>query len=116
MKRVGRLALRSIIYFEIVTTLALVIGLIAVNLVKPGRGVDLGAASAAEGDRARADAHDARPACSSTLVPQSFFEAAAKNEVLQIVFFAIIFAVALSRGAGPEARRSCSRSARACPR
>src|SRR5678815_1355497 len=44
MKRVGRLALKSIIYFEIVTTLALAIGLIAVNIVKPGRGVDLGAA------------------------------------------------------------------------
>ncbi|HEY5062511.1 MAG TPA: cation:dicarboxylase symporter family transporter, partial [Gemmatimonadaceae bacterium] len=51
MKRVGRLALRSIIYFELVTTLALVIGLLAVNIVKPGRGVDLGAASAAEGSQ-----------------------------------------------------------------
>src|SRR5678809_242964 len=49
MKRVGRLALRSIIYFEIVTTVALVVGLLAVNLVKPGVGVDLGAASAKEG-------------------------------------------------------------------
>src|SRR3954470_24121769 len=49
MKRVGRLALRSIIYFEIVTTLALAIGLLAVNIVKPGRGVDLGAASTKEG-------------------------------------------------------------------
>ena len=38
MKRVGRLAFRSIIYFEIVTTLALAVGLIAVNVVKPGRG------------------------------------------------------------------------------
>src|SRR5688572_24470554 len=39
MKRVGRLALKSIIYFEIVTTLALIIGLVAVNLTKPGVGV-----------------------------------------------------------------------------
>src|SRR5215831_5184766 len=46
MKRVGRLALRSIIYFELVTTAALVVGLLAVNLVKPGVGIDLGAASA----------------------------------------------------------------------
>src|SRR5437764_913265 len=49
MKRVGKLALRSIIYFEIVTTLALVVGLLAVNIVKPGRGVDLVAASTKEG-------------------------------------------------------------------
>src|SRR5689334_3652030 len=49
IKKVGRLAFRSIIYFEIVTTLALAVGLIAVNIVKPGRGIDLGAASAKEG-------------------------------------------------------------------
>lgn len=41
MKAVGRLALKSIIYFELVTTLALVIGLAAVNLVRPGVGVQL---------------------------------------------------------------------------
>src|SRR5436305_1381218 len=44
MKKVGRLALRSIIYFEVITTLALVVGLLAVNLVKPGRGITLGGA------------------------------------------------------------------------
>src|SRR5437899_8680577 len=41
MKRVGRLALKSIVYFEIVTTLALFIGLLAVNVLKPGVGVSL---------------------------------------------------------------------------
>src|SRR5689334_4553477 len=49
MKKVGKLAFRSIVYFEVVTTLALAVGLIAVNVVKPGRGIDLGAASAKEG-------------------------------------------------------------------
>src|SRR2546430_12454725 len=46
MKRVGRLALKSIVYFEIVTTLALIIGLLAVNIVKPGAGVALTAPEA----------------------------------------------------------------------
>src|SRR3989440_4853947 len=46
MKRVGRLALKSIVYFEIVTTLALFIGLLAVNIVKPGAGVALNAPEA----------------------------------------------------------------------
>src|SRR5262245_16445152 len=41
MKRVGRLALKSLIYFEVVTTLALFIGLAAVNLTRPGVGVEL---------------------------------------------------------------------------
>src|SRR5581483_10118312 len=49
LKRVGRLALRSIVYFEIVTTLALAVGLLAVNLLRPGAGVVLREASAAEG-------------------------------------------------------------------
>ncbi len=63
MKRVGRLALKSIIYFEIVTTLALVIGLAAVNLVRPGEGVVL-AASAEAG----------KELASSTQTPAGFLD------------------------------------------
>jgi len=98
MKRVGRLALKSIIYFEIVTTLALVIGLIAVNLIRPGDGVAL-AASAEAGKEL---AHNTQTGAGflEHLVPTSFFDAAAKNEVLQVVFFAVIFAVALSKVQG----------------
>jgi proton glutamate symport protein len=100
MKRVGRLAFRSIVYFEVVTTIALAVGLIAVNLVKPGVGVDLGAASSKEGAAYAANQTTLSGVIEHT-VPQSFFEAATKNEVLQIVFFTIIFAVALSRVRGP---------------
>src|SRR5216110_2720330 len=98
MKRVGRLALKSIVYFEIVTTLALVIGLVAVNLVRPGEGVAL-AASAEAGKEL---AHNTQTGAGflEHLVPTSFFDAAAKNEVLQVVFFAVIFAVALSKVQG----------------
>ena len=100
MKRVGKLAFRSIVYFEIVTTIALVVGLLAVNIVKPGVGVNLASASTEVG----AEFAKTKTTFSGVLehtVPQSFFEAAAKNEVLQIVFFAIIFAVALSQVQGP---------------
>ncbi len=100
MKKVGRLALRSIIYFEVVTTLALAIGLIAVNLVKPGVGVQLQDTAATEEFKVMATK---TPTFSSVLehtVPESFFDAAAKNEVLQVVFFAILFAVALARVEG----------------
>jgi proton glutamate symport protein len=100
MKRVGKLAFRSIVYFEIVTTLALVVGLLAVNIVKPGRGVNLAAATAATGAEFAKTKTTFAGVIEHT-VPQSFFEAAAKNEVLQIVFFAIIFAVALSQVQGP---------------
>ena len=94
MKRVGRLAFRSIIYFEIVTTLALIVGLLAVNIVKPGRGINLATATADAGTEFAKTKTTFAGVIEHT-VPQSFFEAASKNEVLQIVFFAIIFAVSL---------------------
>ncbi|HEV7837188.1 MAG TPA: cation:dicarboxylase symporter family transporter, partial [Gemmatimonadaceae bacterium] len=98
MKRVGRLALKSIIYFEIVTTLALVIGLLAANIVKPGVGVALNASAEAGKELS----HNTQTGTSflEHLVPTSFFDAAARNEVLQIVFFAVLFAVALSKVQG----------------
>ena len=99
MKQVGRLALRSILYFELVTTLALAVGLVAVNLVKPGVGVSLDAASAADAQ----EFTNTTPTFAGVLehtVPQSFFEAAAKNEVLQIVFFSVLFGIALAKVPG----------------
>ena len=100
MKRVGKLAFRSIVYFEAVTTLALVVGLLAVNIVKPGVGVNLASASTDVGTELAKTKTSFAGVLEHT-VPQSFFEAAAKNEVLQIVFFSIIFAVALSQVQGP---------------
>jgi len=96
MKRVGKLALRSIIYFEIVTTLALVIGLAAVNIIRPGVGVNISNGSATLGNDL-AQTHVTILGVIEHIVPQSFFEAAATNEVLQIVFFSVLFGVALAR-------------------
>ncbi len=105
MKRVGKLALRSIIYFEVITTLALVVGLAVVNVVKPGVGVDLGSATAAQ-TAGLATTHATFSGVMMHTIPQSFFEAAANNEVLQIVFFAIIFAVALSQVPGGRGKET----------
>jgi proton glutamate symport protein len=95
MKRVGRLALKSLIYFEIVTTLALFIGLAAVNITKPGVGVQLEAPEKTGQELAAKQTTFA--AVLVHIVPESFVEAATKNEVLQIVFWSILFAVALTR-------------------
>jgi proton glutamate symport protein len=100
MKRVGKLAFRSILYFELVTTLALAVGLLAVNIVKPGVGVNLASATTEAGVEFAKKQTTLSGVIEHT-VPQSFLEAAAANEVLQIVFFAIIFAVALSQVQGP---------------
>ncbi|MFN9201451.1 MAG: dicarboxylate/amino acid:cation symporter [Gemmatimonas sp.] len=102
MKKVGKLALRSIIDFAIVTTLALAIGLVAVNWVKPGVGLQISASGSSEEFQALAAKTPTFASVLEHTVPQSFFEAAAQNEVLQIVFFAIIFAVALARVEGPS--------------
>src|SRR5438477_6525584 len=98
MKRVGRLALKSLIYFEIVTTLALFIGLLAVNVVKPGVGVALPASVSAQ---------TAGPTAAVTfsgvlehIVPQSFFEAAVQNEMLQVVFWSVLVAIGLTQVRG----------------
>ena len=101
MKRVGRLALRSIIYFELVTTLALVIGLAAVNIIKPGIGVSLGGATAATGAELAAHPVDVRRRARAHRAAE-LLRGRDHNEVLQIVFFAILFAVALTRQKGDK--------------
>lgn len=94
LKAVGRLALKSLIYFEIATTAALFIGLAFVNYFQPGIGIQLTTNSKA------AELPAAPITFSSVLehaVPQSFFDAAARNDLLQVVVFAILFAVALAQ-------------------
>jgi proton glutamate symport protein len=98
MKAVGRLALKSLIYFEVVTTFALIIGLAAVNLVRPGAGVQL--APSAEPAKQLATTQVTVESVLEHLAPQSLFDAAARNDVLQVVVFAILFGVALGRVQG----------------
>lgn len=101
LKSVGRLGLKSIIYFELVTTLALVVGLMAVNFVRPGGGVRL-----SEPNHVTASTPDKIPekvtltSIAGHLAPQSFFEAAAKNDILQVVVFSLLFGAALSQVKG----------------
>jgi proton glutamate symport protein len=89
-KVVGRMGLRAMIYFEVVTTIALVIGLLAINLLKPGVGVALAAA--------KPDVGTVAQTWDQILVhtiPTSVIDAMAKGDVLQIVVFSIVFALAL---------------------
>ena len=88
---VGRMGLRAIIYFEIVTTIALLIGLAAVNITRPGDGVSLPPPQAGD--------YTAAPQTWDQVllhtVPESVIDAMAKGDVLQIVVFSIIFAIGL---------------------
>ena len=91
VKVVGRMGLRAIIYFEIVTTIALGIGLAAVNIIRPGVGVNLPMGQASE--------ITARPQTWDQIllhaVPESVIRAMAEGDVLQLVVFSIFFAIAL---------------------
>jgi proton glutamate symport protein len=99
LKHMGRIGAKAILYFEIVTTLALFLGLGAVNLLRPGAGVPI--------QRSAADA--ALPASATTLsgfldhvFPTSIVDAMARNDVLQLVVFAFLFGIACA-AAGPKA-------------
>jgi proton glutamate symport protein len=94
LKTVGRLAIRSLIYFEVVTTLALFIGLGVVNIARPGIGVRL---PPPDPTSVVTPAKVTISGIIEHIGPKSFFEAAAQNDVLQIVFFAIVFAIALAQ-------------------
>jgi len=90
LKRMGRIGLKAIVYFELVTTVALFLGLAAVNLVRPGAGLKLAAGS----EPAIAQA---KPTVASTIehiFPASIIDAMARGDVLEIVVFAFLFGAA----------------------
>lgn len=100
LKAVGKLAFKSLFYFEVVTTLALLVGLFVVNWLEPGLGIQLPAAaeSGAGGGIAAAQAAASKLTFIDVIehiFPVSFFEAAAKNDVLQVVVFSILFGIGL---------------------
>ncbi len=97
LKKVGTVGLKAFIYFEVVTTFALAIGLIVVNVTKPGAGLDV--SSMAHGDVSQYAAQGKAMSFSDFLthiVPTSVVDAFAKGDILQIVFFSILFGIALS--------------------
>ncbi|MFY8001398.1 MAG: dicarboxylate/amino acid:cation symporter [Candidatus Kapaibacteriota bacterium] len=97
VRRIGRLAWRSFLYFELATTVALFVGLGAAHLVKPGVGIALVGSVNEAKEFASKSSQVTFSGVLEHMIPQSFFEAAAHNEVLQVVFFAVIFAIALTQ-------------------
>ena len=93
LKQVGRMGVKAIVYFELVTTLALVIGLVVVNVIKPGVGASL---QAGQGIGDLATKQQSFGDVLTHVFPQSFFQAAAEGEILQVVVFTLIFSIALA--------------------
>lgn len=91
LKTMGRIGLKALVYFEVVTTFALFIGLAAVNLTRPGNGVRI-QRTAAEAQAAHAGA--SLESVLEHTFPSSVVDAMAKGEVLQIVVFSLLFGAA----------------------
>ena len=100
MARVGRVALKALIYFEIMTTVALVLGLVVVNVWRPGAGMHITAGgldtSAVAPYVALAPEQGVVPFVTN-IIPATIFGAFADGNMLQVLFIAVLFGAALSR-------------------
>jgi len=104
LKKVGKVGGKALIYFEIVTTIALIIGLVVVNVLRPGDGINV--AALAKGDVSRYAQQGKEMSFVDFvmhIVPSSVVDAFAKGDILQIVFVAVLFGIALT-ALGPHGK------------
>ena len=100
LRQLGRVGVKALLYFEVVTTLALVIGLVVVKTVQPGAGVN---ANAATLDTKGIQQYTSPTKATHTvdfllnIIPETVVDAFAKGEILQVLFVAILFGVALAK-------------------
>ena len=99
IKEVGRIGVRALIYFEIMSTLALVIGLIVVNVIRPGVGMNIDAsridASSISGYTKAAETQGGIVHFFMDIIPTTIVDAFAKGSMLQIIFISILMGIAL---------------------
>ena len=99
-KKVGRVGLKALIYFEIVTTLALITGLVVINILKPGAGMHIDIASldskVVEGYITQSKSQTALDFILN-IIPENIVNALSNNNLLQVLFFAVLMGFALSK-------------------
>jgi aerobic C4-dicarboxylate transport protein len=99
MKKVGRVGAKALIYFEIVSTLALAIGLLVVSVIKPGAGMNADVSKldtrALETFTTKAQSHNTIDFLMN-IIPNTVVDAFAKGDILQVLFFSVLFGFALS--------------------
>ena len=99
LKKVGRVGGKAFLYFEVVTTLAMVIGIIVANIVKPGAGgsKDISQKASVQVEQYAEQAKNMNwGEFFAHIVPSNVFDAFAKGDILQVLFFSILFAIGLS--------------------
>ncbi len=106
IKKVGRVGLKAIIYFEVVTTLALIIGLVVINTLRPGSGMNINPATL---DASAVATYVTQSKATSVvdfllhIIPENIINALSNGDLLQILFFSVLFGIALSK-IGDKAR------------
>jgi len=99
MKKVGRVGVKAVLYFEIVSTLALSIGLLVVSVIRPGAGMNADVSKldtkALETFTAKAQSHGTVDFLIN-IIPNTVVDAFAKGDILQVLFFSVLFGFALS--------------------
>ena len=107
LKKVGGVGLKAIVYFEVLTTVALLIGLLVANVVKPGVGFPL---TAAQVDAAKVAEYQQKAEASSVggflsdIIPNTFFSAFTDGNLLQVLLLAVLSGIALGRMRNSSAR------------
>ncbi|MFT3681958.1 MAG: dicarboxylate/amino acid:cation symporter [Ferruginibacter sp.] len=99
-KKVGRVGVKAILYFEVVTTLALIIGLLVINVLKPGQGMNVNPGTL----DTKAVEHYMSEAKSQSvqdfilhIIPENIVNAIAENNLLQVLLFSVLMGFALSK-------------------
>jgi len=100
-KKLGRIGLKTIIYFEIVTTIAIIVGLLLANLFHPGAGIDMSTLGTVDISKYQATAAEVQHEHAFietilNLIPSNIFAAMARGEMLPIIFFSVLFGLGLS--------------------
>jgi Na+/H+-dicarboxylate symporter len=101
LKKVGRMGVKALVFFEVITTIALFIGLVAINLSKAGVGAQIPAASGEHLNVEKLSATDTI----LHVFPENIAKSVADNQVLQVVVFSVIFGIALAMVKKEEKRR-----------
>jgi len=101
-KKLGRIGLKTIVYFEVITTVAIVVGITLANVFKPGTGIDMSTLATVDISKYEATTAQVQEGTHSlvatilSLIPQNIFAAMAKGEMLPIIFFSVLFGLGLS--------------------
>src|SRR6202163_1234455 len=107
LKKVGRVGLKALIYFEVMTTIALIVGLVLAFLFAPGHGMNIdpstldAKALSNYADHAKNLKGAGVGSFIFNIIPTTSIDALARNDVLQVLFFAVLFGVALALVGGP---------------